>query len=117
MPLIGVWNKAEDIDFSMLPQQFVLKCNHDSGSVIVCKNKDAEDKNAIVEKLKTAKRPVLLLGTGVRLADCRDDVLRFAETARIPIVTAWNAHDLIWDDHELYCGRPGTVGSAAFRGS
>ena len=67
--------------------------------------------NAIVEKLKTAKRPVLLLGTGVRLADCRDDVLRFAETARIPIVTAWNAHDLIWDDHELYCGRPGTVGT------
>ena len=52
VPLIGVWNKAEDIDFSMLPQQFVLKCNHDSGSVIVCKNKDAEDKNAIVEKLK-----------------------------------------------------------------
>ncbi len=67
--------------------------------------------NAIVEKLKTVKRPVLLLGTGVRLADCRDDVLRFAETARIPIVTAWNAHDLIWDDHELYCGRPGTVGT------
>ncbi len=67
--------------------------------------------NAIVKKLKTAKRPVLLLGTGVRLADCRDDVLRFAETARIPIVTAWNAHDLIWDDHELYCGRPGTVGT------
>lgn len=67
--------------------------------------------NSIVEKLKTAKRPALLLGTGVRLADCRDDVLRFAEAARIPIVTAWNAHDLIWDDHELYCGRPGTVGT------
>ena len=67
--------------------------------------------NAIVEKLKAARRPVLLLGTGVRLADCRDDVLRFAEATRIPIVTAWNAHDLIWDDHELYCGRPGTVGT------
>ena len=67
--------------------------------------------NAIVEKLKSAKRPVLLLGTGVRLADCRDAVLRFAEAARIPIVTAWNAHDLVWDDHELYCGRPGTVGT------
>ena len=67
--------------------------------------------NAIVERLKSAKRPVLLLGTGVRLADCRDDVLRFAEAARIPIVTAWNAHDLVWDDHELSCGRPGTVGT------
>lgn len=72
---------------------------------------DTSITNAIVEKLKSAKRPVLLLGTGVRLANGRDDVLRFAETARIPIVTAWNAHDLVWDDHELYCGRPGTVGT------
>lgn len=66
---------------------------------------------AIIEKLKMAKRPLILVGTGVRLADYRDPVLRFAEAARIPIVTAWNAHDLIWDDHELYCGRPGTVGT------
>lgn len=66
---------------------------------------------AIIEKLKEAKRPLLLLGTGVRLADYRDQVLSFAEKARIPMVTAWNAHDLVWDDHELYCGRPGTVGT------
>jgi len=72
---------------------------------------DVTRTNAIVEKLKTAKRPLILLGTGVRLADYRDQVLRFAEAARIPIVTAWNAHDLVWDDHELYCGRPGTVGT------
>jgi len=65
----------------------------------------------ILEKIKTAKRPVLFLGTGVRLANCRDAVLKFAEIARIPVVTAWNAHDLIWDTHELYCGRPGTVGT------
>ncbi len=67
--------------------------------------------DAIIKKLKEAKRPVLLLGTGVRLAKYRDEVLKFAEAVRIPIVTAWNAHDLIWDDHELYCGRPGTIGN------
>ena len=65
----------------------------------------------IIEKLRTAKRPVLFLGTGVRLANYRDEVLRFAEAARIPVVSAWNAHDLIWDEHELFCGRPGTVGT------
>lgn len=65
----------------------------------------------IIAKLKEAKRPVLFLGTGVRLADYRDKVLQFAEQARIPIVTAWNAHDLVWDEHELFCGRPGTVGT------
>ena len=65
----------------------------------------------IIAKLRDAKRPVLFLGTGVRLANCRDQVIEFAEKTRIPVVTAWNAHDLIWNDHELFCGRPGTVGT------
>ena len=36
IPLIGVWDNANDIDFSSLPNKFVLKCNHDSGSIIIC---------------------------------------------------------------------------------
>ena len=36
---MGVWKKAEDIDFTKLPEQFVLKTNHDSGGVWVCKDK------------------------------------------------------------------------------
>lgn len=67
--------------------------------------------DSIINKLKVAKRPLLLLGTGVRLAQAKDDVLAFAEAARLPVVTAWNAHDLIPDAHELFCGRPGTVGT------
>lgn len=39
IPLLGVWDKFEDIDFDKLPDQFVLKCTHDSGGLIVCKNK------------------------------------------------------------------------------
>lgn len=38
IPIIGVWEKAEEIDFESLPNQFVLKCNHDNG-VIICKDK------------------------------------------------------------------------------
>jgi len=49
VPLIGAWDKFDDIDFEKLPRQFVLKCNHDSGSVIVCKNKQEFD-------IKTARR-------------------------------------------------------------
>ena len=40
IPLLGVWDKFEDIDFDKLPNQFVLKCTHDSGGVVICKNKD-----------------------------------------------------------------------------
>ncbi len=40
IPTLGVWNHYSDIDFSKLPQRFVLKCTHDSGGVFVCKNKN-----------------------------------------------------------------------------
>lgn len=52
VPLIGKWDSVEDIPFDDLPKQFVLKCNHDSGSVIVCHDKDALDIEAAKKKLK-----------------------------------------------------------------
>jgi hypothetical protein len=39
IPLLGVWDKFEDIDFEQLPNQFVLKPNHTSGNVFICKDK------------------------------------------------------------------------------
>lgn len=41
IPLLGVWNKPEDIDISILPERFVLKCNHDSGGVVICRDKNS----------------------------------------------------------------------------
>lgn len=40
IPILGIWRKYDDIDFSLLPKQFVLKCNHDSGGLVVCTDKD-----------------------------------------------------------------------------
>ena len=40
IPLIGSWKKYDDIDFSLLPEKFVLKCNHDSGGLVVCNDKE-----------------------------------------------------------------------------
>lgn len=40
IPSLGVWDHPDEIDFDKLPNQFVLKCNHDSGSICICKNKD-----------------------------------------------------------------------------
>jgi hypothetical protein len=48
IPLIGVWDKFEDIDFSQLLDQFVLKCTHDSGGVVICKDK----KNLNIEEVR-----------------------------------------------------------------
>lgn len=52
IPTYGVWDKPEDIDFEILPKQFVLKWNHDSGSIVICKDKETFDKAAAIEKLK-----------------------------------------------------------------
>lgn len=43
IPTLGIWDDFEKIDFKNLPEKFVLKCNHDSGSCIVCKNKTKLD--------------------------------------------------------------------------
>lgn len=43
IPIYGVWDKFDDIDFSKLPDSFVLKTNHGSGSVVVVKNKKKMD--------------------------------------------------------------------------
>lgn len=47
IPLLGVWDKFQDIDFELLPRQFVLKCTHDSGSLVVIKDKLKFDKDAV----------------------------------------------------------------------
>lgn len=56
IPTLGVWNKFEDIDFDELPNQFVLKCTHDSGGLTICKDKMSFDiekaRRKISESLK-----------------------------------------------------------------
>ena len=57
IPTLGVWNSFDEIDFDSLPNQFVLKCTHDSGGLVICKDKsklDIEKARAKIERsLKT----------------------------------------------------------------
>lgn len=56
VPLFGVWDTPEQIDFDVLPNQFVLKTNHSGGNtgVVIVKDKSKIDREAIKEKLKTS---------------------------------------------------------------
>jgi acetolactate synthase-1/2/3 large subunit len=67
----------------------------------------------VIDRLRTAKRPVLMPGTGVRIAKAHDLFLRVADKLGIAIAPAWNAQDVVADAHPLYVGRPGTVGDRA----
>lgn len=51
IPTLGVWNHFDEIDFDKLPNQFVLKCTHDSGGIVICKDKNKLD-------LKSAKKKI-----------------------------------------------------------
>ncbi|MBQ8066132.1 MAG: glycosyl transferase [Prevotella sp.] len=54
IPTIAVYNHAEDIDFDALPDQFVLKCTHDSGGVVICRDKSQLNRKEAVKKLSKA---------------------------------------------------------------
>jgi acetolactate synthase-1/2/3 large subunit len=66
--------------------------------------------SAALERLADARRPVIMAGTGVRASGSYALFHRVIEKLGCPVVTAFNAHDVVSDDHPLYVGRPGTVG-------
>ena len=72
---------------------------------------DENDTIKIINRIKEAQRPVIFAGSGIRLGDAHRDFIDVIEKLNIPVVTAWNAHDNLWDEHPLFCGRPGTVGT------
>jgi len=53
VPCLGIWDKVEDIDYLSLPEQFVIKCTHDSSGAIIVRNKDKIDKASVAKKLKS----------------------------------------------------------------
>jgi len=72
----------------------------------------AADIEAIAARIAQARRPVILMGTGVRLTGTQHAIRALAEALGIPMVTAWT-HDILDSAHPLFAGRPGTIGTRA----
>ena len=63
IPTIGCWDRVEDVDFNALPNQFVLKCTHDSGGLVICKDKKKLDIKKTKKTLsKSLKRNFYYMG-------------------------------------------------------
>lgn len=71
----------------------------------------AETINSIVEKIKKAKAPLFLAGTGIRLGNAESELLAVLDKFKIPVVTAWNANDTVAFENPYFAGMPGTVGT------
>ncbi|MBO5566074.1 MAG: thiamine pyrophosphate-binding protein [Succinivibrio sp.] len=78
--------------------------NADSFEVL---NKKIEQ---VVALLKSAKRPVIYAGNGIRIAGASQELVKLAHKTGIPVVTCWDSIDLISTDDDCYVGRAGTMG-------
>ena len=67
----------------------------------------------VCEKIRSAKRPVIYAGYGIRLSGGYESFRALIGKLNVPIVTYWNAIDLIENEHPLYCGRGGNMGDRA----
>ena len=64
----------------------------------------------LIEKIKTAKSPIIYVGNGVRLAKREKEFIKLVEILNIPVVTAISGSDILWHNHPLCFGKPGICG-------
>ena len=101
IPTLGVWDKFEDIDFDKLPNQFVLKCTHDSGGLVICRDKSSLDIEAAKKKInKCLKRNYYKVGREWPYKNVRPRII--AETF------IEDEKNLVPEDYKIYCfnGKP-----------
>ena len=67
--------------------------------------------NKVIEKIKQAKRPLVLAGTGIRASNSCEHFRRFAFSMGVPVVTAQASPDSMYEEHPLYFGPSGTAAS------
>ena len=64
----------------------------------------------VIKMLNNSKRPVVIVGSGIRLSDSDKILLKFLKKFNLPVVTTFNSHDLVHYENPLYVGRQGTIG-------
>lgn len=69
-----------------------------------------ETARTIIEKVRSAKRPVINAGNGIRIGGAYEIFARVVEKLGIPVVTGWDSEDCMCDEHPLYVGRGGGMG-------
>ena len=96
IPTIAVWEHADDVSLGLLPEKFVLKCTHDTGSTIICKDRDNFDIDAARKRLQAAmERNMFYQGREWVYRNIRPRII--AE----PFFTDENADEL--KDYKLMC--------------
>ena len=99
-----------DVQAAMIDETTLAAYDPDEDAVPVDAAKLSEQCAEILRRLKAAERPVILVGTGVRISGMRDEFEKIATRLGVPVTLGFTATDALPTDHPLNCGRPGTVG-------
>jgi acetolactate synthase-1/2/3 large subunit len=99
-----------NIQATMINEKELLEYDEKEDELIFDGNGLKKSVEEVIQKIKDAERPVLLVGQGVRISGAQNEFIELAERLNVPVLTAICAHDLIWTDHPLFFGRPGICG-------
>ena len=73
-------------------------------------NNIGNELDKVYETFIKSKRPIILVGNGIRLSNAQNEFIEFINKTKIPVLTTWKALDLVPEDHPQFVGRPGGVG-------
>lgn len=107
---LPIWTADQEGALTTLNGDIELSKNTQSDFTLASESEIEKTVEAIFDRLKIAKHPVMFGGTGVRISNTVDAFRELAENLSIPAVTGWNAHDILPSSHKCYAGKPGTVG-------
>ncbi|NTU69605.1 thiamine pyrophosphate-binding protein [bacterium] len=74
---------------------------------------DGRDIDRCLELIRSAKRPVIVAGQGIRIAKAKNELMQFVTKLNLPVVTTFNGVDLMADSDPAFMGRLGTLGDRA----
>ena len=75
------------------------------------KEKELNNKiNSLIKLINKSKRPIILAGNGIRLANAIEKFKKLIDEIDIPVLTTWKLSDILSEDNNLYIGRPGSIG-------
>lgn len=103
IPLLGSWENYDDVDFDKLPEQFVLKCNHDSGGLVVCTDKSKLNHKEAKRKLeKSIKSNFFYIGREYQYRNIKPRIICeqfISDNGKVPM------------DYKIYCfnGKPDVI--------
>ena len=102
-----------DVQGAMIEADDLIHFYPEKENMPVIPSVSKEMAKTIIDKIRLAKAPLILAGTGIRLGNAEDEFLKLVKKLQIPVVTAWNANDTLEYENPHFAGMPGTVGTRA----